>query len=93
MSNAPSTFRAEPGSDVHFDWDDSAELHRRDDGGIFSGFRAVRRGQLVDLIRIAMSLSPEERRKYSIAKAGDHRLEWNEIEALYRREDFPTTIE
>ena len=34
-----------------------------------------------------------ERARYIIQKAGDHRLEWNEIEALYRRKDFPTTIE
>jgi hypothetical protein len=92
MSNAPSTFRAEPGSDTHFDWDDAAELHRRDDSGVLAMFKAVRRGQLVDLIRIFMALAPEERRKYSIAKSGDHRLEWNEIEALHRRPDFPTVL-
>ena len=90
MSNAPSTFRAESGQDVHFDWDDSAELHRRHDGGLLAGFKAVRRGTLAELIRFVMHLPDAERRDYSIEKAGDHRLEWPEITALAKRPDFPT---
>jgi hypothetical protein len=89
MSNAPSTFRAESGQDVHFAWDDSAELHRRHDGGLLSGFKAVRRGNLAELVRFVMHLTPAERRDYSIEKAGDHRLEWPEIAALAKRADFP----
>ncbi|MGN6356353.1 MAG: hypothetical protein ACTHLU_02590 [Novosphingobium sp.] len=89
MSNAPSTFRAESGQDVHFDWDDGAELHRRNDGGLLSGFKAVRRGELAELIRFVMHLPEAERRDYAIAKAGDHRLEWPEITALAARPDFP----
>lgn len=89
MSNAPSTFRAESGQDVHFDWDDAAELHRRGDDGLLSGFKAVRRGQLAELIRFVMHLPEQERRDYAIEKAGDHRLEWPEITALSRRTDFP----
>jgi hypothetical protein len=89
MSNAPSTFRAEGGQDVHFDWDDGAELHRRSDGGLLSGFKALRRGDLAELIRFVMHLPEAERRDYVIAKAGDHRLEWPEITALAARPDFP----
>ena len=89
MSNAPSTFRAESGQTVHFDWDDSAELHRRHDGGLLAGFKAVRRGNLAELIRFVMHLPEGERRDYSIEKAGDHRLEWHEITALAKRPDFP----
>jgi hypothetical protein len=89
MSNAPSTFRAESGQDVHFDWDDGAELHRRHDGGLLSGFRSVRRGELAELIRFVMHLPEAERRDYAIEKAGDHRLEGHEIAALAKRPDFP----
>ena len=70
-------------------WDDGAELHRRDDGGLLSGFKAVRRGDLAELIRVVMQMPEAERRHYAIAKAGDHRLEWPEITALASRPDFP----
>lgn len=90
MSNAPSTFRAESGQDVHFAWDDSAELHRRNDGGgLLSGFKATRRGTLAELVRFVTHLPEDERRDYVIEKAGDHRLEWHEIAALAKRPDFP----
>lgn len=88
MSHAPSTFRAEPAGDQS-DWDDAATLHQRTDGGVLSAFRAIRSGTLADLVRQVMTLPPDERRNYAIEKAGDHRFEWREIEALAARGDFP----
>lgn len=89
MSHAPSTFRADSGQDVQFDWKDPSSLHRRDDEGVLSGFRTVRRGELAELIRFVMYLPEEERHDYAIQKSGDHRFEWAEIAALAQRPDFP----
>jgi hypothetical protein len=89
MSDSPTTFRAEP-DDGGFDWDDAAELHRRDDAGVLARFQAVRRGKLVELIRFFMTLEADERENYVIAKAGDRRLAPAEIEALYNSPDFPS---
>ena len=89
MSHSPTTFRAESGHDVAFDWDDAAELHRRDDEGVFSRFKAIRRGELAELVRFVMTLPEGDRPDYAIQKAGDRRIEWPEISALARRTDFP----
>ncbi|MDE2596022.1 MAG: hypothetical protein KGL44_03995 [Sphingomonadales bacterium] len=88
MSHSPSTFRGEPSGDGAI-WDDSATLHQRDDGGLLSGFRSIRRGSLIDLVRQVMTLPEPERRAYVIERAGDHRLDWAEIAALAARPDFP----
>ena len=88
MPNTPSTFRAEPAAD-DAPWNDAATLHRRDDEGLLSDFRAIRRGTLAAMIRHVQSLPPAERGHYVIDKAGDHRLSAHEIEVLANRPDFP----
>lgn len=88
MSN-PSTFKAEP-SHSGPGWDDTASLHRSDDGGgVLSDFKSVRRGTLAELIRFVLTLPESERHRYAIEKSGDHRLSIGEILALSRRSDFP----
>lgn len=85
----PTTFRAEP-DDGGFDWNESASLHRSNDGGgLFSEFKAARHGTLAELVRFVVSLPEEDRKDYEIEKAGDHRLTPGEIMALSRRADFP----
>ena len=85
----PSTFKAEP-SNSGAGWDDSASLHRSDDGGgLLGGFKAVRHGTLAELVRFVRSLPEHEQQDYAIEKAGDHRLGIGEILALSRRSDFP----
>lgn len=87
MSN-PSTFKAQPHTGAG--WDDTASLHRSDDGGgLLSDFKAVRHGTLVELIRFVLTLPETERSRYAIEKSGDHRLSIGEILALARRSDFP----
>lgn len=89
MNDGPSTFRGSPDHDDGFEWNDSASLHQRDDEGVLSGFQAIRRGRLVELIRFVMHLPSDERPNYEIQKAGDRRFEWPEIKALAERPDFP----
>lgn len=89
MSNAPTTFRGEPGGKPHIEWDDSAALHRGDDDGILSELKAVRHGTLAELVRYVAALPEHDRKGYSIQKAGDRRLGLAEIMGLSRRPDFP----
>lgn len=89
MSN-PSTFRAEPNASSGPGWDDHAALHRIDDGGgLLSDLKSVRNGSLAELVRFVANLPESEQDRYSIEKAGDHRLGIGEIRALSRRPDFP----
>ena len=89
MSN-PSTFKAEPNASTGPGWDDAATLHRSDDGGgLLSDMKSVRHGTLAELVRQVASMPESEQDKYTIEKAGDHRLSIGEIRALSRRADFP----
>ena len=89
MNDSPSTFGAEP-IRLAIDWNDTASLHRSDDGGgLFSELKALRHGTLAELVRFVASLPEEERTHYVIEKARDHRLAIGEILALSRRSDFP----
>ena len=89
MSDSPSTFGAEPSRSL-IDWNDTASLHRSDDGGgLLSELKALRHGTLAELVRFVASLPEEERMHYVIEKARDHRLGIGEILALSRRSDFP----
>ncbi|MBV1917664.1 MAG: hypothetical protein KUG65_06340 [Sphingomonadaceae bacterium] len=89
---SPSTFQGESGGDSEIDWNDSAELHKRGDGGgLLDSFKSIRRGAFAEMIRFVMSLPEDERGKYVIDKAGDRRFQSNDIEALARRPDFPET--
>ncbi len=88
--SSPSTFRGESGGEGGIDWDDSAELHKRGDGGgVLDGFKSIRRGTLAELVRFVMSLPEAEHANYVIDKSGDHRFQPGEIAALARRADFP----
>lgn len=88
--SSPSTFRGESGGPGGIDWNDSAELHKRlDGGGVLDNFKSIRRGTFAEMIRFVMSLPEAERVNYVIDKAGDHRFQPGEIAALARRDDFP----
>ncbi|MXP43459.1 hypothetical protein [Allopontixanthobacter sediminis] len=90
MTDHPSTYHADPENVGRIDWDDRASLHRKDDGhGVLDSAKGLRRGTLAELVRHVQLLPEEERQKYVIQKAGDHRLGTAEIEALAAREDFP----
>lgn len=90
MTDHPSTFHADPENVGKIDWDDRASLHRMDDEhGVLDGAKGLRRGTLAELVQHIMLLDEEDRSKYAIQKAGDHRLQLAEIEALAAREDFP----
>ncbi|GGC18419.1 hypothetical protein GCM10011371_02470 [Novosphingobium marinum] len=90
MSSNPTTFHGEPGDRKPVDWDDSSELHlHEDNGGVLHRFKTIRRGTLAELIDVVMDLPEDEQPRYSIQKAGDHRLEIGEIRALFSRPDFP----
>lgn len=90
MTDHPSTFKAD---DTHRDgvqWDDRAEIHLANDGqGVFDGGKGLRGGTLAEMVSQVMAYPPEDRGKYVIQKAGDHKLELAEIEALAARKDFP----
>ena len=89
MNNSPSTFETDP-NQAGIDWNDTASLHRSDDGGgLLSEMKALRHGTLAELVHFVASLPEEERKHYVIEKARDHRLGIGEILALSRRSDFP----
>jgi len=90
MSDSPSTFRGESDGPGGIDWEDSAELHLRlDGGGLADGLKTIRRGTFAQLISFVMTLPESEQAVYSIQKAGDRRYEIGEIRDLSRRSDFP----
>ncbi|WP_374405442.1 hypothetical protein [Pelagerythrobacter sp.] len=90
MADHPSTFNA---ADTHREgvqWDDRASIHEADDGqGLLDGGKGLRDGTLAEMIAQVMAYPPERRGDFVIQKAGDHRLERAEIEALAARSDFP----
>ncbi len=91
MTDHPSTFRGESTHLAGIQWDDRAEIHLADDGqGILDGGKGLRGGTLAELIMQIMAYPPAERDRFVIQKAGDHRLERAEIEALAARDDFPS---
>lgn len=90
MTDHPSTYNA---ADTHREgiaWDDLAALHSARDGqGVLDGAKALQRGTLAEMVQHVMTLPAGDRSDYVIQKAGDHRLERAEIEALASREDYP----
>ncbi len=94
MSRNPTTFAAESAGQHGIGWDDSATLHRREDGsGLLHGFKAIRSGTLAELVRFFATLPPAERAHYMIEKAGDREYHPYEIMALVQRPDFPLRFE
>lgn len=90
MTDHPSTFKAVKTHEEGIAWDDRASIHRADDGGgVLDGAKGLRRGTLAEMIAQVMAYPPERRGDFVIQKAGDHRLEQAEIEALAARSDFP----
>jgi hypothetical protein len=89
MTDHPTTFRAEPTSQG-IDWDDRASIHRKDDGdGLLDAFKGLHRGSLAEMVRLIRNMPEENRGDFVIQKAGDRKLEPDEIMALAEREDFP----
>ena len=91
MSHNPTTFAGEAAINHGFGWDDFATLHGRDGGGLFHGFKAIRKGTVAELVRFLAALPAAERAHYMIEKAGDRQIHPHEIVALARRPDFPVT--
>lgn len=90
MSNSPTTFHGEPGGPGGLDWDDTAELHKKEDGGgLLHGFKTIRRATFAELIDFIMDLPESEQPLYAIQKDGGRRIEIGEIRNLFRRPDFP----
>lgn len=89
MSHSPGTFGGEPTPLPGTSWEDLAELHRAGDSGVLSGLKAVNHGTLAALVRQVALMAEAERANYVIARNGDHRLDVDEIMALYARPDFP----
>ena len=90
MSDHPTTFNAEPADLQTVQWDDRASLHLAGDGGgVLDGGKGLGSGTLADMIARVMTYPSDERGKYVIEKAGDHRLTLAEIEALAARPDYP----
>lgn len=92
MSHHPTTFAAEASGDapgvIH--WDDSATLHRREDGGgLLHGFKSIRTCTFGELVRYVAALPESERSHYMIEKAGDRQYLPHEIMKLARRSDLP----
>ncbi|MBT0668422.1 hypothetical protein HT136_08570 [Novosphingobium profundi] len=92
MSDNPSTIHGGEGAATGFAWNDSAELHKCEDGGgLFHRFKTLRRGTVAELIEFIMDIPEEKRPDYAIQKDGDRTFKYSEIVALYRRADFPKT--
>ena len=92
MTDHPSTFKADDTHREGVQWDDHAEIHSSDDGqGLLDGGKGLGGGTLAEMVSRIMAYPPEERGRFVIQKAGDHRLERAEIEALAARKDFPAS--
>lgn len=90
MTDHPSTFKAAETHDQGIAWDDRASIHRADDGAdVLDGAKGLRRGTLAEMVAQVMAFPPGRRGDFAIQKAGDHRLDRAEIEALAARSDFP----
>lgn len=98
MSHNPTTFAGESGGEEHFDWDDAAVLHHRGNGsangngagaGMLNDFTGARRGSFADLIRYVANLPEDDRREYTVERAGDREYQHFEVTRLYQRADFP----
>jgi hypothetical protein len=90
MSETPSTIETTDTPARSFGWDDTAELHKcQDGGGLFHNLKTIRRGTVAELIRYVIGLPEDKQDDYAIEKDGDHTLKIGEIRHLHRRADFP----
>lgn len=90
MSDTPSTIETSTTAPKGFGWEDSAELHKCEDGGgLFHRFKTIRRGTVAELIRFVLGMPEDRQDDYAIQKDGDHTFRIGEIRRLSRRADFP----
>lgn len=90
MSDNPSTIEAGEGAPQGFGWNDSAELHKCEDGGgVFHRFKTIRRGTVAELIRFVIDMPEDRQQDYAIQKDGDRTFRIGDIRSLSRRRDFP----
>jgi len=90
MSENPSTIQGNPANPADAGWDDAASLHKSEGGGgVLHGFKTLRNGTLVELVRFVMSLPDDQQQNYAIEKEGDHVMQIGEIRELARRSDYP----
>ena len=88
----PSTIAAGSTPPRSFGWDDTAELHKCEDGGgLFHNFKTIRRGTVAELVAFVMGLPEAKQDDYAIEKDGDHTMRIGEIRHLSRRADFPAS--
>jgi hypothetical protein len=89
MSDHPTTYGGEP-ADGGFAWDDRAEIHAKDDGqGLFDGAKGLHEGSFLEMVRLMMAMTPDERRGHVIQKLGDRMVTVHEVEAIAARPDYP----
>ena len=89
MSDHPTTYNAEA-AEGGIAWDDRAEIHRKDDGqGVFDGAKAIHAGSFLEMVRLMMAMTPDERRDHVIQKLGDRMFPAGEVEAIAARSDYP----
>ena len=90
MTDHPSTFKGEGNAPQGIEWDDRASLHLANDGGgVLDSAKALRSGNLAEMVSQVMAYPEADRARYVIEKAGDHRLSAGEIQALAARADYP----
>ena len=90
MTDHPTTFGDRDTHSEGIEWHDRAALHAKDDGdGVFDGAKALRRGTFAEMVRHIVALSPEDREKYVIEKAGDRQYSAQEALALAEDPTFP----
>ena len=89
MSDHPTTYNAEA-AEGGIAWDDRAEIHRKDDGqGLLDGAKGLHDGSFLEMVRLMMSMAPEERRGHVIQKLGDRMYDAGDVEAIAARGDYP----
>lgn len=89
MSDHPTTYGGEKADDS-FAWNDRAEIHRKDDGrGVLDGAKDVHDGTFLEMVKLMMMMTPEERQGHVIQKLGDRMFTVGEIEAIAARSDYP----
>ena len=90
MTDHPNTFRAEDTFDGKIDWNDSASVHRKDDGqGLLDGMKGLHRGTFAEMVALVSRMSEEERDGFVVQKAGDRAYSIEQILKLASRSDFP----
>lgn len=90
MTDHPSTFHGESTHDGTIEWNDSASVHRKDDGqGLLDGMKGLHRGTFAEMVALVANMPEDERGDFVIQKAGDHAFGAAEIMRLAARPDFP----